>query len=83
VLGGERSAGFLTLVSSAHRNDLDVWVYVNDVLEQLLAGTTDYEPLLPWNWAALHPEAIRQYRVEERRERFVRRAAQRANRRKG
>ena len=83
VLGGERSAGFLTLVSSAHRNDLDVWVYVNDVLEQLLAGTTDYEPLLPWNWAALHPEAIRQYRVEERRERSVRRAAQRANRRKG
>lgn len=81
VLGGERSAGFLTLVSSAHRNDLDVWVYVNDVLEQLLAGTTDYEPLLPWNWAALHPEAIRQYRVEERRERTVRRAAQRADRR--
>lgn len=81
VLGGERSAGFLTLVSSAHRNDLDVWVYVNDVLEQILAGTTDYEPLLPWNWAALHPEAIRQYRVEERRERTVRRAAQRADRR--
>lgn len=82
VLGGERSAGFLTLVSSAHRNDLDVWVYVNDVLEQLLAGTTEYESLLPWNWAALHPEAIRQYRVEERRARSVRRAAQRANRRK-
>jgi transposase len=82
VLGGERSAGFLTLVSSAHRSDLDVWLYVNDVLEQLLAGTTDYEPLLPWNWAASHPEAIRQYRVEERRERSVRRAAKRANRRK-
>jgi transposase len=82
VLGGERSAGFLTLVSSAHRSDLDVWLYVNDVLEQLLAGTTDYEPLLPWNWAVSHPEAIRQYRVEERRERSVRRAAKRANRRK-
>ena len=64
VLGGERSAGFLTLVSSAHRNDLDVWLYVKDVLEQLLAGTTDYEPLLPWNWAAAHPEAIRKYRVK-------------------
>jgi adenylate cyclase len=70
------------LVSSAHRSDLDVWLYVNDVLEQLLAGTTDYEPLLPWNWAVSHPEAIRQYRVEERRERSVRRAAKRANRRK-
>jgi transposase len=82
VRGGERSAGFLTLVSSAHRNDLDVWLYVNDVLDQLLAGTTDYEPLLPWNWAASHPEAIRQYRVEERRDRSVRRAARRADRRK-
>ena len=82
VLGGERSAGFLTLVSSAHRNDLDVWIYVKDVLDQLLAGSTDYEALLPWNWAANHPEAIRQYRVEERRERSVRRAAKRSQRRR-
>ncbi|MHB8957331.1 MAG: hypothetical protein ACYC4U_30580 [Pirellulaceae bacterium] len=55
---------------------------MNDVREQLLAGTTDYEPLLPWNWAASHPEAIRQYRIEERRNRSVRRATNRANRRK-
>ena len=81
VKGGERSAGFLTLVSSALRNDLDVWVYVKDVLDQLLAGSTDYEPLLPWNWAASHPEAIRKYRVEERRDRFDRRKAKRADRR--
>ncbi len=83
VLGGERSAGFLTLVSSALRNDLDVWVYVKDVLDQLLAGSTDYEPLLPWNWAASHPDAIREYRKEERRERSNRRNARRAARRRG
>lgn len=82
VAGGERSAGFLTLVSSALRNDLDVWVYVKDVLDQLLAGCTDYEPLLPWNWAAAHPEAIRTYRVEERQQRSVRRQAKRAARRR-
>lgn len=82
VEGGERSAGFLTLVSSALRNDLDVWVYVKDVLDQLLAGSTDYEPLLPWNWAASHPEAIRKYRTEERRERFDRRQTKRADRRR-
>jgi len=81
VEGGERSAGFLTLVSSALRNDLDVWLYVKDVLDQLLAGSTDYEPLLPWNWAAAHPEAIRTYRVEERQQRSVRRQAKRAGRR--
>jgi adenylate cyclase len=81
VAGGERNAGFLTLVSSAHRNDLDVWVYVKDVLDQLLAGSTDYESLLPWNWAAEHPEAIRQYRVEERRDRATRKQFRRALRR--
>ena len=82
VLGGERSAGFLTLVSSALRNDLDVWVYVKDVLDQLLAGSTEYEPLLPWNWAASHPEAIRKYRVQERRKRDLRKKFKRERRRK-
>lgn len=82
VRGGERAAGLLTLVSSAHRNDLDVWIYVKDVLDQLLAGSTDYAALLPWNWAAAHPEAIRQYRVEERRTRVVRKTESRAQRRR-
>jgi transposase len=82
VAAGERSAGFMTLVSSALRNDLDVWQYIKDVLDQLLAGVTDYEPLLPWNWAASHPAAIRQYRVEERKERTDRKQQNRADRRR-
>jgi len=81
VSGGERSAGLLTLASSALRNDLDVWVYVKDVLDQLLAGRTDYEPLLPWNWAEKHPEAIRTYRITERQARQRRQSARRTNRR--
>ena len=81
VAGGERSAGFLTLVSSAHRNDLDVRAYVNDILQRLLAGQTDYEPMLPWNWAASHPESIRTFRQDERRERDVRKQTERAKRR--
>jgi transposase len=81
VVGGERNAGFLTLVSSAHRNDLDVWAYVNDILQRLLAGETDYEPMLPWNWAAAHPESIREFRKEERRQREDRRQTTRAKRR--
>lgn len=81
VAGGERSAGFLTLTSSAHRNDLDVRAYVNDILRRLLAGETNYEPMLPWNWAATHPESIRQFRREERRERDVRKQAERSKRR--
>ena len=58
-----------------------MWLYVKDVLDQLLGGLTDYESLLPWNWAAAHPEAIRQYRVEERHNRQTRQQANRAQRR--
>lgn len=81
VAGGERNAGFMTLVSSAHRNDLDVRAYVNDILQRLLAGETDYEPMLPWNWAATHPESIRVFRQQERRQRNVRKQTERAKRR--
>ncbi|MFO0264963.1 MAG: transposase, partial [Planctomycetota bacterium] len=81
LAGGERAAGFMTLVSSAHRNDLDVWAYVNDVLQRLLAGETNYEPLLPWNWAAAHPQHIRKFRQVERRDRDLRKTDARAARR--
>jgi transposase len=81
VAGGERNAGFITLVSSAHRNDLDVRAYVNDILQRLLAGETDYEPMLPWNWAATHPESIRKFRQDERRQRDTRKQTERAKRR--
>ena len=81
VAGGERNAGLMTLVSSAHRNDLDVFVYINDLLKQLLAGQTNYEPLLPWNWASAHPEAIRIYRQQERRQRATGKATHRDRRR--
>jgi hypothetical protein len=82
VAAGERSAGFMTLVSSALRNDLSVWHYVKDVLDRVLSGETDYEPLLPWNWATQHPEAIRTYRIKERRDRDDRKQSRRAERRR-
>jgi len=81
LTGGERNAGFLSLVSSAHRNNIDVWAYVDDVLKRLLAGETDYEPLLPWNWAAAHPESIRTYRQDERDDREIRQREKRQKRR--
>ena len=81
VAAGERAATCMTLVSSALRNDLDVTKYVKDVLDQLLAGVTDYESLLPHNWKLRHPEAIRTYRVEERRDAVDRDRLRRAQRR--
>ena len=81
VAAGERAADFLTLVSSAVRNDLEVWAYLKDVLDRLLAGSTDYDSLLPHVWRAAHPDCIRQYRVEERRDRADREQRLRAARR--
>ena len=81
VSAGERAANFLTLVSSALRNDLDVYAYLKAVLDALLSGSTDYAALRPDRWAAAHPEAIREYRSEERRDRYARKTARRAERR--
>jgi len=82
VAAGARAADFLTLVSSAVRNDLDVWAYIKDVLDRLLAGETDYAALRPDTWRLAHPEAIRKYRVAERRDRADRKQYRRAARRR-
>jgi hypothetical protein len=82
VAAGERAADFLTLVSSAVRNDLDVWAYVKDVLDQLLAGSTNYHSLRPDIWRDSHPESIRTYRTKERRDRADRKQRRRAQRRR-
>jgi transposase len=82
VEAGEQSAKMMTLVSSARRHDLDVGVYIQDLLDQLLAGRTDYEALLPDVWRQSHPEAIRIYRQEERRDKADRKQYEAAQRRR-
>lgn len=82
VAAGERAAHLMTLVSSAVRNDLDVWAFVKDVLDQLLAGATDYHALLPHVWKQSHPEALRTYRTQERRDRADRKQRRRTLRRR-
>ena len=59
VAAGERAADFFTIVSSAVRNDLDVWAYVRALLDRLLAGDRDYAALRPDCWASSHPEHVR------------------------
>ena len=81
VAAGERMADLMTLVSSALRNDLDVWAYVKDVLDRLLAGSTDYASLRSDRWAATHPDDVRTYRAEERRDRAAAKHFRRAHRR--
>jgi hypothetical protein len=78
---GSRAATLLTIVSTALRNDLDVWAYLKDLLDQLLAGSTDYHSLRADIWKQSHPEAVRTYRSEERRDQADRQRYRRARRR--
>ena len=80
VEAGERAARLMTIVSSAKRHQLDVWVYLKDVLDRLLAGETDYSLFLPNVWKETHPEAIRTYREEESRYKADRKKTTRARR---
>jgi hypothetical protein len=59
VPSGERAATLMTIVSSAKRHSLDVWKYMKDVLDRLLAGETDYTKRVPDVWKREYPEAIR------------------------
>jgi transposase len=78
---GDRAATLLTLISTAHRNDLDVWAYLKDVLDDLLSGSTDYESLRADVWKQSHPQFVRTYRSEERRDTANRTRLTRAQRR--
>ena len=81
VEAGARAATLLTIVSTALRNDLDVWAYLKDVLDRLLKGSTDYQSLRADVWKQSHPEAVRQYRTDERRDQADRQRFRRARRR--
>jgi len=81
VEAGYRAAILLTIVSTAHRYHLDIWLYVKDVLDRLLAGDRDLASLRADRWAAAHPEAIRPHRVEEARYKADAKATRRARRR--
>jgi hypothetical protein len=81
LAAGTRAANLMTIISTAARNDLDVWSYLKGVLDQILAGSTDWESLRADRWKEQHPEAIRTYRVDERRDAVDRHRARRAHRR--
>ena len=56
LAAGERAANLMTIIGSAIRNDLDVHVYMEDVLRQALAGETDWAAMAPHIWKRSHPE---------------------------
>jgi transposase len=81
LAAGERAANLMTIIGTAVRNDLDVSAYLRDVLQQALDGQTDWASLSPDRWKETHPESIRVYRQEERRQAADRKRSRRAGRR--
>jgi transposase len=79
--GGDRAAVILTVIASAHRHDLDVWAYLRDILERLAQGEDNLEALLPDVWKATHPQHVRTFREDERKDRAEDRRYRAAKRR--
>ena len=55
-------------------------MYLKNVITHMLRGTAKTEELLPDRWRAAHPEAVREYREQERQDKAdtaVTQAAQR------
>jgi IS66 Orf2 like protein/Transposase IS66 family len=65
---GIRNASLMSLVASALRMELDVSMYLESVITHRVRGTAKFEELLPDRWRAHHPEAVREYREQERRD---------------
>jgi transposase len=78
---GHRAATIMTVIHTAHRHNVDEWLYLTDILERLSQGDTNYEAMLADHWKAEHPEAVREFREIERRDRADNKKAQRAARR--
>jgi hypothetical protein len=65
---GIRNASLMSLVASALRMELDVSMYLESVITHRRRGTAKLEELPPDRSRANHPEAVREYREQERRD---------------
>ncbi len=78
---GPRAAVLYTILAGAKRHRIEPWTYVRDILLRLHADDQCLEDLLPDRWAAAHPEAILNHRLEESRTKAIRTRARHAHRR--
>ena len=78
---GPRAAVFYTILAGAKRHRIEPWSYVRELLLRLHADDPQLEEMLPDRWAAAHPEAVLNHRLDESRVKAVRTRARRAHRR--
>jgi hypothetical protein len=78
---GPRAAVLYTILAGAKRHRIEPWCYVRDLLLNLNADNLCLDEMLPDRWAAAHPEAILNHRLEESRSKAARTRERRAYRR--
>ena len=78
---GPRAAVLYTILAGAKRHRIEPWAYVRDLLLRLHADDLRLEEMLPDRWAAAHPEAILNHRLDESSTKAIRTRARRAHRR--
>jgi transposase len=78
---GPRAAVLCTILAGAKRHRIEPWCYVRDLLLRLHADDPRLDEMLPDRWAAAHPEAILNHRLDESRAKAARTQARRAHRR--
>ena len=78
---GPRAAVLYTILAGAKRHRIEPWCYVRELLLRLHTEDVRLEEMLPDRWAAAHPEAILNHRLEESRAKAIRTRARRAHRR--
>jgi len=78
---GPRTAVLYTIMAGAKRHRIEPWAYARDLLIHLHGDDPCLEDMLPDRWAAAHPEAILNHRLEESRTKATRTRARRAHRR--
>jgi transposase len=75
---GPRAAVLITILAGAKRHRIEPWAYLRELLLRLHADDPRLDEMLPDRWAATHPEAVLNYRLDESR----RKAAIQSNRRR-
>jgi len=75
---GPRAAVLFTILAGAKRHRIEPWAYLRELLLRLHADDPRLDEMLPDRWAATHPEAVLNYRLDESR----RKAAAQSNRRR-
>jgi transposase len=64
---GPRAAVLFTILAGAKRHRIEPWTYLRDLLLRLHADDPRLDEMLPDRWAATHPDAVLNYRLDESR----------------